>query len=77
MQIYTCSTHNLPSSDRGFSQKRIHRARDFHHVLSPFIASGMETDSWDNLKWDEVLRKHRILVGTPEPLRRAMDSGFL
>jgi len=38
---------------------------------------GMETDSWDNLKWDEVLRKHRILVGTPEPLRRAMDSGFL
>eukprot|EP00438_Fugacium_kawagutii_P004210 Skav215942 [mRNA] locus=scaffold226:632515:635565:+ [translate_table: standard] len=38
---------------------------------------GMECEKWDQLKWDDILRKNKIIVGTSEVLRRAMDHGFV
>ncbi|CAE7298138.1 DCL2A [Symbiodinium sp. CCMP2592] len=38
---------------------------------------GMEMDKWDELNWTACLRRHQVLVGTPEIFRRAMDQGFL
>lgn len=34
-------------------------------------------ERWDKGRWDECLRKNRLLVGTPEVFRRALDQGDL
>ncbi|CAJ1401879.1 unnamed protein product [Effrenium voratum] len=39
--------------------------------------SGMEMDQWDEIKWEQCLKKHQVLVGTAEIFRRALDKGYL
>ncbi|CAE8729462.1 unnamed protein product, partial [Polarella glacialis] len=38
---------------------------------------GLWMDSWDDMRWRECLRKHRVLVGTPEVFRVALGKGYL
>eukprot|EP00930_Biecheleria_cincta_P041829 TRINITY_DN28740_c0_g1_i1.p1 TRINITY_DN28740_c0_g1~~TRINITY_DN28740_c0_g1_i1.p1 ORF type:complete len:731 (+),score=132.28 TRINITY_DN28740_c0_g1_i1:41-2233(+) len=38
---------------------------------------GMEMEGWDASKWRACRRTYRILVGTPEIFRRALEKGFL
>ena len=41
------------------------------------LPSPQEMERWDVVMWTECLRKNRILVGTPEVFRQALEKGAL